>query len=68
MGEVMQPTMKLRWVQRGWKNVNKSTSEYTSYDSEPNYVLQQWWEGTSIADQEKGIPFGEWRYIPIEVE
>lgn len=68
----MQPTNKLRYVQRGWKNVYS----YDNMGKELNFVLQQWWEEQrneitpppGIQPIFRSPARGEWRDIPIEVE
>jgi len=57
--------MKLRWAYS-----TDATSRNTPVieSSSARYVLQQWWEGTNLADQEKGIPWGEWRDVEIVSE
>lgn len=63
----MKPTMKLRQVQRGWKNTIISTNTLNSAcDREPVYVLQQWWENDYVPAC--AYYKGEWRDIPIEAE
>ncbi len=60
----MQPTMKLRYVQRGWKNV----THYGHTGKEPVYVLQQLWEGEMFVEGTELKHVSEWRDVPIEVE
>jgi hypothetical protein len=54
----MQPTMKLRFVERGVL-VNENTFR-------PMKILQQWWAG--FTDEHGTDIEGEWRDVPVEIE
>lgn len=65
----MKPTMKLRQVQRGWRQDGPIMIGGPANRS-PVYVLQQWWEGIPQDKQHHRSPpvVGEWRDVPVEAE
>jgi len=68
----MSPTMKLRQVQRGWRQIGPLMIGGPA-NTEPIYVLQQWWAPFRIFSdgagyQEIELIGGEWRDVPVEEE
>ena len=65
----MTPTMKLRFVERGWRNAGPFVAGGPA-NREPVYVLQQWWEELvkiqGFDCPEKYETIGEWRDVPLE--
>ena len=63
--KVMQPTMKLRFVEREVMKPMIKNNEGTGYFSQrvKTKVLQQWW-----AEVDAPQSSGEWRDVPLGVE
>jgi hypothetical protein len=66
--KVMQPTMKLRFVEREIIKPMIKNNEGTGYFSQrvKTKVLQQWWAEVDVFNNPS--PHGEWRDVPLEVE
>jgi hypothetical protein len=63
----MSPTMKLRQVQRGWRQIGPLMIGGPA-NRDPVYVIQQWWEEREPTFLGSWKITGEWRDIPIETE
>ena len=68
----MQPTNKLRWVQRevefdSWSEVFGVKISRVEKVKRQNYALQQWFDNEPTTYEDIGV-LGEWRDVPIEVE